>query len=331
MPPKVVSIILSTRDRAESLKETLRAVDAVTVPDDLAPELLIVDNGSRDRTRPVVRRAKVWGRSPQYLYEPRPGLSYARNAGIAAAGGEVLLFTDDDVRPGGRWIEAMCRPILDNRADAVAGRIKLAAYLERPWLKAWHRVCLAVDAPTTGDFDLTGANMAFARRVLEKVHCFDLEMGVGARVGAGAETLFSRQLLAAGFRLVAAGEDSTVEHHCGEHRLTRGSLTEVLMRHGRSQAYIDYHWRHRRVWYPTLHGGRSLLGLCGLRVLQHLAGNRDPVIGRREARWLWRWAYYQQMKVEMQGPRRYERFGLEKPVAARPRQALSDPRKRHAA
>ena len=145
----------------------------------------------------------------------------------------------------------MCRPILDGRADAVAGRIKLPDYLERPWLRPWHRVCLAVDAPTTGDFDLTGANMAFARRVLEKVPAFDLELGRGPWASC-EESLFSRQLVAAGFRLVAAGEDSTAMHHCGEHRLTRRALMDVLMRQGRSQAYIDYHWKHRRVWFPAL-------------------------------------------------------------------------------
>ena len=57
-----------------------------------------------------------------------------------------MLWTDDDVRPGRNWIEAMCRPILDGQADALAGRIVLPAYLQRPWLQPWHRVCLAVDA-----------------------------------------------------------------------------------------------------------------------------------------------------------------------------------------
>ena len=108
---------------------------------------------------------------------------------MAAARGEVLLWIDDDVRPGRAWIETICRPILDGRADAVAGRIKLPEHLERPWLQPWHRVCLAVDAPTTGDFDLTGASMAFARRVLEKVPAFDMEMGVGARVARGGDAL----------------------------------------------------------------------------------------------------------------------------------------------
>jgi glycosyltransferase involved in cell wall biosynthesis len=320
--PKAVSVIICTRDRAESLQETLRALGETVVPGDLVAEVLVVDNGSRDRTRPVVRQAKIWGQSPRYLYEPRSGLSFARNTGMAAARGEVLLWTDDDVRPGGAWIEALARPILDGLADAVAGRIKLAPCLERPWLQPWHRVCLAVDAPTTGDFDLTGANMAFARRVLETVPAFDLEMGAGSCVGAGAETLFSRQLVAAGYRLLAGGEESTVEHHCGEHRLMRSSLTDVLMRHGRSQGYIAYHWKHRRVWFPALHGGRSLLGLCGLRILQRLRNDGDPVIGRREARWLWRWSYYRQMMIESQGPRHYERFGLEKLVSCSPREEV---------
>ena len=314
----LVSIVIPTCDRAESLKETLKAVGKVAIPADLAAEVLVVDNGSRDRTRSVVRQAKVWGRAPRYLYESRPGVSYARNTGLAAARGEVLLWTDDDVRPGRNWIEAMCRPILNSRADAVAGRITLPDYLERPWLRPWHRVCLAVDAPTTGDFDLTGANMAFARRVLKKVPGFDLELGVGTRVGAGAETLFSRQLLTAGFHLLAAGEDSTVVHHCGEHRLTRTALMNVFMRHGRYQSYVDYHWKHRTVWFPAMHGGRSFLGLCGLRICQWLLDDLNPVIGRREARWLWRWSYYQQMAIESQRPRQYEQFGLKKLVVSYP-------------
>ena len=326
----IISIIICTRDRAESLKETLRAIGETEVPSDLAAEVLVVDNGSLDRTRPVVRQAKLWDRAPRYVYEPRLGLSCARNSGLVAARGEVLLWTDDDVRPGHTWIEAMCRPVLDGRADAVAGRIKLASDLERPWLQPWHRVCLAVDVPAAGDFDLPGANMALSRRVLDKVPAFDLELGAGA-LGACEEALFSQQLLRAGFRLVAAGEDSIVVRHCGEHRLTRKALVDAFMQRGRCQAYIDYHWKHRTVWFPTFHCGQSSLGLGGLRILQRLLGDCRSVIGRREARWLWRRSYYLQMIVESQRPRQYEQFGLEKPVAPRPFETLFAQQKRRAA
>jgi glucosyl-dolichyl phosphate glucuronosyltransferase len=309
VPRKLISLIIPTRDRAESLRETLRAIGEAAVPSDLDVEVLIIDNGSADRTRAVVRQARLWGQSPRYVYEPRPGAAMARNAGLAEAQGEVLLWTDDDVRPGPDWIESMCRPILARRADAMAGRIKLPGYLDHPWLQAWHRVCVAAEAPTRGGFNLIGANMAFARRVLAKVPAFDTELGPGG-IGSSDDTLFSLQLRAAGFRIAVAEEPSTVEHHCGAERLTRSALTDVLKGQGRSQAYIDYHWAHRRVLLPTLHGGKSLLGLSAVRMLQRLLGDRSSVIGRREARWLWRWSYYEQMAIELRRPRRYEQFGL---------------------
>ena len=317
MPRKVVSIIICTRDRAESLRETLHAIGETPAPGDLAVEVLVVDNGSRDRTRPVVRQAKPWGQAARYIFEPRFGLSSARNAAMPTAQGEVLLWTDDDVRPGRGWIEAMCRPILDGRADALAGRIVLPPHLQRPWLQPWHRVCLADTSRATGDFELTGANMAFARHVLDKVPDFDRELGPGA-MGFCDDTLFSLQLRTAGCRIAAASADSTVEHYCGEHRLTRSALIDVFVRQGRSQAYVDYHWKHRTVWLPALHGAKSLLGLGGLRTSQQLRGKHNPVIGRHEARWLWRWSYYQQMAIESQQPRHYERHGLKKLVASNP-------------
>ena len=63
--PKLISIIVPTRDRAESLAETLRTIGECLVPADMAIEVLVVDNGSRDSTRRVVRQAKLWGQSPR--------------------------------------------------------------------------------------------------------------------------------------------------------------------------------------------------------------------------------------------------------------------------
>jgi hypothetical protein len=180
------------------------------------------------------------------------------------------------------------------------------------------------------DFQLTGANMAFARRVLDKVPGFDRELGPGG-LGFCDDTLFSMQLRAAGFRLAAGGEDSTAEHHCGEHRLMRSALVDVLARQGRSQAYVDYHWKHRSAWFPTFCRAKALLGLSGLRILKRLLGNRNPVIGRREARWLWRWSYHRQMVIEAQRPRQYERFGLEKLEGSFPLEAVLAERQRRAA
>jgi len=57
-----------------------------------ALETIVVDNGSSDGTRAVAERAGA-----TYRFEARPNRALARNAGIAVATGEIVLFVDDDV------------------------------------------------------------------------------------------------------------------------------------------------------------------------------------------------------------------------------------------
>jgi hypothetical protein len=98
---------------------------------------------------------------------------------------------------------------------------------------------------------------------------------------------------------------------------------DVMMRQGRSQAYLDYHWNHRVAWFPLLRGWKSLLALAGVRAVERWLGDRP--IGRREARWLWRSAYYDQMRIEARRPRQYERFGLRKAISTLPFDAVWAP------
>jgi hypothetical protein len=89
---------------------------------------------------------------------------------------------------------------------------------------------------------LVGANMALSRRVLARVPRFDPELGPGA-LGFGGETLFARQLLAAGYR-IRARFDVAVEHHFDEQRLAPEAVTETCRKTGRAKAYLAYHWDH---------------------------------------------------------------------------------------
>lgn len=85
-----ISVIIATRDRAERLDVALRSLRAqIGAP---ALELVVADNGSRDAT-PAVARAH----GAVHVVEPQPNRGRARNAGVAAASGDVLLFVDDDV------------------------------------------------------------------------------------------------------------------------------------------------------------------------------------------------------------------------------------------
>lgn len=93
-----ISIVIPTRNRAAKLCCTLEGLCSQSIPS-TAFEVLIVDNGSSDGTRETalhyVERFANW----QYLCEPKPGAAAARNAGIKASQGRIILFLDDDVIP----------------------------------------------------------------------------------------------------------------------------------------------------------------------------------------------------------------------------------------
>jgi glycosyltransferase involved in cell wall biosynthesis len=91
-----LSVVIATRDRAAFLE---RALESLAVQVD-APEfeVVIADNGSSDATAEIVARHAQTGRFPlQRVFVAEPNRSAARNAGIAAASGPLVVFVDDDV------------------------------------------------------------------------------------------------------------------------------------------------------------------------------------------------------------------------------------------
>jgi len=244
-----VSVILCTKNRQASLAPTLESVGAAAVPPGWSVELIVVDNGSADGTAELVRAWRRPHLEVRYLHEAGPGKSFAYNAGLRAATGDILLCTDDDVRVPRGWIEGMARPILDGPADAVAGgvvlpaavraRLEASALRHRPdWVASTERI-----DPQHVDH-MVGANMAFHRRILERIPQFDVELGPG-RLGYGEDTLLSWQIMAAGFR-VAAHFDVAVEHHFDPARLTDRAVVEMARRLACSHAYLRHHWVHQR-------------------------------------------------------------------------------------
>jgi hypothetical protein len=88
---------------------------------------------------------------------------------------------------------------------------------------------------------MIGANMAFHRRVLESNVRFDPALGPGA-LGMGEETLFSYQIESKGF-IIGSAFDVVVEHAFDCARLCPAGMALLARSMGRSEAYIDHHWR----------------------------------------------------------------------------------------
>jgi glucosyl-dolichyl phosphate glucuronosyltransferase len=233
-----ISVIICTRDRAESLRKTLESI-AVCAVGQMAVEILVVDNGSSDHTKQVVASVSMPSMTLKYLFEPRTGLCFARNTGICASLGNVIMFTDDDVRVPVSWLHDMTELILSGEADAVAGGVVLADHLDVPELTKLTRGMLAVSVPdpTKPPQTLVGANMAFGRQVLAKVPSFDVELGPGAS-GLGDDTLFGLMLRKHGYR-IAWSRGTPVVHHCDVSRLNSDYALEWMRKSGRSQAIMS--------------------------------------------------------------------------------------------
>ena len=313
--PFLVSIVICTHNRAEHLRQTLSALAAVSVPAGMTAELVIVDNNSTDTTAEVIAEVIQKRRlsnlvSVRSVMEPKQGLSQARNRGMSEAQGDIFLFTDDDVRPPDDWLLGMCRPIASGEADAVAGGMKLAAHLHRPWMTPTHISWLASTecVPPGAVIPLLGGNMAFSRRVLERVPGFDAEVGPGAR-GHADDTLFSYQLEKAGYKIVMA-LDVEAEHHLQEERLTRGAYLAQAKKRGEFNAYIARHWAHSDPRFPSLRLVRSFLALWGLRLWRFPEWVTSPTVPAWELSRL-EWLHMFLFSIRCQNePRKYEKFGL---------------------
>lgn len=307
-----VSILISTRDRADSLARTLESVAAAKVPERCNVEVILVDNGSTDATPEVIRSFNPSSKEVQFLVEPRPGKARALNRALRKANGEIFLFTDDDVRVPRHWIEGMISPIRTSSADAVAGGVRLASYLRHHGM---NQQTAALLAATEGQIDpnrpgrLVGANMAIHRRVFDVISGFDVELGPG-RLGLEEDTLLSLQILHAGMR-IAGASDVVVDHCPGKDRVTHTALQQAAERVGRSDAYVSYHWRHQggsrmRSWFGWIDAS-SRLAVYRLFAKTPTQGlrNWEHLLVRRKA-------YHRQMLREFGHPRKYAQFGYEK-------------------
>ena len=103
----LVSVVMCTRDRPAGALVTLRGLAALRYE---PFEIVVVDNAPNSDATQMAVRAE-FGADPRvrYITEPRPGLSYARNRGVTASAGQIVAFTDDDVRVDPYWLDGIVR------------------------------------------------------------------------------------------------------------------------------------------------------------------------------------------------------------------------------
>lgn len=131
-----VSIVIPTYNRRERLLRVLGALNRQTVPPELF-EAVIVDDGSSDDTPELLARTETRFRL-RPLRQKNGGPALARNTGLDAAEGELLLFLDDDVEP---TPDLVLEHVKSHDAEAnvvVMGPLASLSHYAQPWV-AWEQ------------------------------------------------------------------------------------------------------------------------------------------------------------------------------------------------
>ena len=170
-----ITVILTARNDADALRDCLTSLTRIRYPAD-RHEILVVDNGSTDGSAEVIGEFPV-----TYLFEPRVGVSRARNRGIEMSRGEILAFTDPDCTVSTGWLGGLVQRFRDSRVGCVAGGIVPYPPRTLPELHAARRRSHTQERPLrhpVRPYAMT-PNVAFRRAVFEQIGTFDTKFPGG--------------------------------------------------------------------------------------------------------------------------------------------------------
>lgn len=203
-----VSVVLSTYNRVQVLPRALESL-LDQDHDGARYEIVVVDNNSTDATRESITSFAAKVAKLRYVFEPKQGLSHARNTGIRSARAPLIAFTDDDVRVSRDWVSTIARLFQDHPEVACVGGKVLPSWSGPwpSWLTREHWGPLALldygDTPfhvdTTRRLCLIGANSAYRREVFDRVGMFAPRVqALGREVGTEDHELLLRLWRAGG-------------------------------------------------------------------------------------------------------------------------------------
>lgn len=236
----MISVLICTRNRAKSLEATLQRFFAQRFTGGYEFELIVVDNASTDETSKIIE--SYVAQHPQTvrrLFESRPGLSYARNAAVRAARGEVVAFTDDDVLVAENWLDEIHREFTgDPSLSILGGRVLLAdEKLQRATLVVCEERSY-FGLPEGVNFAI-GANMAFRRELFDRIGLFDVRLGPGKFFAGSDDVEFVYRGLKSGRRLLYAPNVLVYHNH---NRVTLEQVCQLEYGYAKScPAYLIKH------------------------------------------------------------------------------------------
>lgn len=246
MQPEV-SVIIAAYNAEDTLGE---AIESALVQRDLAVEIVVVDDASRDRTAAIARGYEAEGVTLVKLDENR-GPGAARNEGLEAASGRwvAVLDADDTMRPGrlkrmiARASEAGSQIVVDNLVVEGAGETE--TMFERSYLAGFSEITLAdfirSNRVFSAKYNFGYMKPLFSRRFIETQR-----LRYDERLRIGEDYLFMASALAKGARCAVEPEPGYIYNVRG------GSISRVLDRqHVEAMIASDASFEHSHELDPA--------------------------------------------------------------------------------
>lgn len=178
----MISVIVATYNRADKLPTLLDSFLCAQDSLSVAPQLIIVDNNSNDNTQKIVVSYKDKIENLTLLYEPKQGLSNARNCGIASAEHDILAFTDDDCQISAEWMQGIASAFEKNIELSILCGAALSESHESSKVGTREQTYSSKISSLKDVLEFSiGCNLSIHKRVIEKVGNFDPTLGKGAK------------------------------------------------------------------------------------------------------------------------------------------------------
>lgn len=246
-----LNIIIPTYNRADSLRKTLQSLLAAEHPDSLEVFVTVADNNSSDHTKQIVDEMKPNFTKIKfdYIFVKDQGRSFALNAGIKLADGDLISAIDDDEQIQNDWfteVEKMFRTRWDE-IDFVGGKI-LPIWETAPpkWIEplkdgviCWRDYgdeewIYTIETPM-----ITGGHGIFKRDVFQRIGVYDEEVGAKEKgFISGEDEVLYRNLLENGMRGVY-NPALVIFHYVPAYRLDKNYYRRWLFGVGISRFLAD--------------------------------------------------------------------------------------------
>lgn len=242
----LVSVVIPTVDREEGLKSAILSAAKQRISFS-SVEIVVVDNSPKAKQSSLVSQLTIMLRGQvdlHYVHEPRSGLSFARNCGIAQSKGEYVVFLDDDqCAVDDAWLANLVDTAIRSNADVTFGPV-IATVEAEPADQSELAIALYtrdLQKPAQADItrnvaELGTGNSCFRRNscFAEGVRAFNNEFN-----NTGGEDIdLLRRLRRAGRRLVWA-PDAPVFEFLPLSRLSHKDMSARRFKQGQQRTYLQ--------------------------------------------------------------------------------------------